>query len=256
MIGQKFKKFYHPYFVNTDLSVTPVRAATFEQASHCELLSEFNWEHVDDLPLVELVKKHILELPPNLTFITAGPENDIIDRHFRDIFLKYRNDIQFIKPDRDITEEFVLTSAEKYFCHHPFSSHVLYTMKRLVSEGKPCGSLGRFIQAKKILNNWIVKEEYLTVPTYLFSLEHSDLVVPDFTLPFTRAFIKNLRLPNCRFDTHFCGVTLLLSLLTGIERDIFLKSAHFVEGDDWNWYSQLVNRNWQDPSYYQLDKFI
>jgi hypothetical protein len=258
MLTNEFNKFYQPYFINQDLTVTPVKDATVAQAANCEFLTEFDWSRIDDVPLVNLVKSHIEALPMGTTFISAGADADLIHRYFEIIFKHFgRGDIQFVLPDKDITEEFVELSAQRYFCSHPFQSHCLYTMKKLVDSGVTTGIMGPFISAFKPLDHWTPTENYNAIPFYRFAQDYPELIVPNFSMPFARAFFKDLQLPNCRIQrTDQVGsgllvLTLLQQLGLGSTIDFTI-----TDGDDWNWYPNLLNRNWQNPVYYKLQHFL
>jgi hypothetical protein len=253
MLSRDFKKFYRPYFYDTNLTITPVEHATLDQARTCEFLSMFDHSQVSELPLHELVIKHILDLPKGFTFISAGPDADPMDRGFRQLISTVRNDISYITPDREITAEWVEISATKYFSTHPFLTHTLKTMDRLVTAGIPCGRFGPFIRGSKLLGQWTVQEVYDTIPLYLYGLEHENLVVPNFVLPFSRALVKHIQLPNCIFNTSQIGPVILMMALTG---DSTFAKSFITDGEDWNWYPNLINRNWQRPSYHSLERFL
>ena len=253
MLFKDFKNFYQPYFYDQTLDVIPVTSATIEQANSCEFISEFDHSQVSDLPLKELVEKHIIELPKGFTFISAGQDADPTDKYLRPIISKLRPDIKYIKPDREIDLDFVEKSASKYFSNHPFLTHTLATVERLIKEDIPCGRFGPFIRGSKILDKWLIQEIYDTIPMYMIGNQYADMVVPNFVLPFSRAFIKNINLPECRYKTNQIGpVVLMMALLD----DVSIATQPLTDGDDWNWYPQLVNRNWQRPTYYQLEGFI
>jgi hypothetical protein len=257
MIARKFKEFYNPYFFDASLTVTSIKEATVEQARTCHLLASFDHGVVDDLPLLELVEKHILELPNNFTFVTIGPEADPLDKYLRILIPRYRADISFIKPDLDIDPTWVEYSTKKYFSSHPVVVHTIATMDRLISQGIPCGRVGPFIRGKQILNQWRVQCNHGSLSYYLYGLDHQDMVVPNFTLPFARAFIKDLELPNPRIPIKLFGPVVLMNCIMEKVTGAIPLTQHIEDGDDWNWYPNLINRNWPGTrfDYYNLEIF-
>jgi hypothetical protein len=255
MIARKFKEFFNPYFFDTALTLTPVEVATAQMARTCHWTASFNTDVVEDLPLIELVEKHILELPKNFTFVSLGAESDPLEKYLRILIPRYRSDINFIKPDLDIDPYWVEHATEKCFASHPVMVHTMATMHRLIGQGIPCGRVGPFIRGRMVLDRWSLQISYANIPFYLYGLDHQDMVVPNFTLPFARAFIKDLELPKVRIPLKIFGPVVLMNCIMEKVTGPIPLNQHILDGDDWNWYPNLINRNWSNFNYYNLEVF-
>jgi hypothetical protein len=81
------------------------------------------------------------------------------------------------------------------------------------------------------------------------------MVVPNFTLPFARAFIKDLELPKVRIPLKIFGPVVLMNCIMEKVTGPIPLNQHILDGDDWNWYPNLINRNWSNFNYYNLEVF-
>lgn len=255
MLWTKFNKFYSPYFINSDLTVTPIAYATVAQANSCEFLSEFDWSAVENLPLKELFLQLVKNIPFGTVFLTPGPKADILHRFFQKMFAYLgRNDIKFLETDGNMTPEFVKFSSEKYFCHNSWLCHCLYKMHQLVNQNTTVGMLGPFPTLSKIETHWVVSEQYYTIPCYLFGQDYPELTIPNLTLPLLKAFIAEVNLAEFKFNEFGSGVLAWLLLKKfGLDSNIFDNT--FFDIDAYHRYELLINRNWADPTYYPVQNF-
>lgn len=259
MIVDNFSKFYCPYFLNQDFTVTAVKHATVEQAQSCEFLSEFNWNYVNDLPLQQLLDEHINAIPKGTVFVTAESKVDIFYRAFEKIFIHFgRTDIKFIEYDGNITADFVKLSSNKYFCHGQGFCHVLFKMKELSDQGLVVGSLGPFFNLKNIEDRWIVQEHYSITPYYLFHLERKQQVIPSLAYPLLRSYIKELKMHGLmKNQKHFGPRNFVWMLLHSLKIDSTGIFDNFLfDSNPWNNYPDLINRYWANPAYHPLENFL
>jgi hypothetical protein len=244
MLAYEFQNFYFPYFLRKDLSIITALDADLDDCENNLYVSRFDFSMVEDLPLQKLVKNHINRCPKNTVFVTSGIDSDIVDFSLRSLFSKYRPDIEFVKPYHAITEDWIELAAYKYMCTTPWEAHVLYTVDSLLKTGKVAGSLGPFIEIQQPTGRIVVQDFYETVPLYLYGLENPRKVIPNFSLPLSRAYVKEAILDK----SHIKSLSECISAKKPAEPLLFDKSNGV-------WHKKLINRNWQSPSLHDLKEF-
>lgn len=260
MLAREFNKFCQPYFYDYSPVLIPVQDATRLHAETFEFKSHFDFSHVEDLPLHDLVAKHILELPQDTVFISNGPQSDVFERFFSELLPYYnRTDITFMPPCKQMSVEWLEENVDQYFISHPYSAHKIKTMESLIKQGRTCGSMNPFVYIKKLVGRiWVVQEHFSIVNTFLLGKKYPDMFIPCFTLPFARAFIRDMQLPRCRLGEEadqIGPVVMMRSLLAAKGQDVSLVQ-HIDISDDWNLYPNLINRSWTHAAYHQLEDFF
>lgn len=258
MIASEFNRFCQPYFYDYTSTLIAAQDATRLHAETLEFKSLFDFSKVEDLPLHDLVAKHIIDLPEDFVFISNGPQSDVFERFFIELFPYYRSDITFMHPEKEMTTAWLDENIDRYLIPHPHDAHKLKTMESLIAQGRPCGSMNPFVHIKKLIGTWVVQEHYTIVPMFLLGNRYPDMCVPSFTLPFVRAFIKDVQLPNCKLGAaadQVGPVVIMWSLLAAKGKKIPL-IQHIENSDDWNWYPRIINRNWNNSAYHHLEDFV
>jgi len=248
MLAKRFSEFYQPFFYGSGLNVISALDVEVDQAETYHYMARFDFSHIDDIPIAALIKQHTKNLPRNTVFISSGHESDLLDKTFRPYFAKLRPDISFVKPYHAITQEWLELAANKYLCSNPWTAHVLFTMYLLNNQGKVAGVLGPFIETKTIIDRIVIQDFYDTVPIWLYGMENATKVVPNFTLPFAKAFVKSLSITE---HSKYCPDRDLFEIVHGkpATEELVMDKSTGV------WYSQLLNRNAQSPSYHSLREF-
>jgi hypothetical protein len=236
-----FNKFYQPFFITDELEAIPVQIASIENAKLHEFRSVCNFDQIEDCSLNLLIKKHIHNLPKSCIFVTSGSKSDLLDRAIRPLMQDLRPDIQFVAPKIDLSAAWLDENVPKYFISNPWMAHVIYTMELLVHENNSVGYFGSWPYVTYYNCRYIVQDSYDNVTLFKFGTEYQDFIIPNFTLPFLRATLKESR--NILKETN--GEELLFRVLNQ-KADYFPILHH--EKSSGSWYKQLINRNWQQPS--------